>query len=177
MGRRVNSKSSLILYKVEGTSLRLKVTSNLATKIKKGTASLNTLAKRLAQENVLALKGLFANPEKEFKRLAGFSTNSKNFLQRITTAYRSALYKVDKGRLLAENMKQIVEESLDEDEIATLKAETNMTTLNFDDWNWDAGAKVLRSPDGKYWIKVEGSAKEGKYEKLNITWGKGNANV
>lgn len=177
MGRRVKSKSNLVLYEVEGTSLRLKVTSNLATKIKKGTASLNTLAKRLAQENALALRDLFTNPEKEFKRLAGFSTDSKNFLQRVTTAYRSALYSIDKGRLLAENMKQIVTQSLDDDDIVTLKAETNMTTLNFDDWNWDAGANVLRSPDGKYWIKVEGSAKEGNYEKLDITWGKKDANV
>ena len=94
MGRRVKSKSNLVIHEVEGTSLRLKVTSNLETKIKKGTASLNTLAKKLAQENKLALQGLFKNPEKEFKRLAGFSTDSKNFLQRITTAYRSALYSV-----------------------------------------------------------------------------------
>ena len=177
MGRRVKSKSNLVIHEVEGTSLRLKVTSNLETKIKKGTASLNTLARKLAQENKLALQGLFKNPEKEFKRLAGFSTDSKNFLQRITTAYRSALYSVDKGRLLAENMKQIVAQSLDEDDLVTLKAETNMTNLNFDDWNWDEGAKVLKSPDGKYWIKVEGSAKEGDYESLNITWGGGDANV
>lgn len=169
MGRR---KSKIVKINVEGTSLKLNVTTNMATRIKKGTAKLETIAKQLAYDNPLALEGLFADAEVEFKRLAKFSSTPQNFLQRVTTAYRSALYNVDKGRLLAENMKSIVAQTLTSTDLKTFMDDTNMKSLNFDDWHWNEGLKRLESYDGKYWVAVEGYAEEGDYQSVNIKWGK-----
>lgn len=168
MGRR---KSKLTKMQIEGTSLKLNITSNMATRIKKGTAKLDTIAKQIAYDNPLALQGLFRDPEVEFKRLAKLSTTPQNFMQRVTTAYRSALYSVDKGRLLAENMKLIVQQTLSDGDVDKLKKDTGMKNLTFDDWTWNEGLKRLESPDGKYWVNIEGSAEDGDYQSVDVKWG------
>lgn len=154
-------------YTIDGTSL--KYSQTMYNKIQKGTVNLENLAKSLAERNPLALQGLFENPKKEFMRIARQASSPESLLQQIKSEYRSALYQQDKGRLLAENMKSIVEQSMSNRELDEFKAKLNMKDINFDDWKWNESQKRLEGPDGG-WVKVEGSSTEG-YGSVNIEYG------
>ena len=154
-------------YTIDGTSL--KYSQTMYNKIQKGTVNLENLAKSLAERNPLALQGLFENPKKEFMRIARQASSPESLLQQIKSEYRSALYMNDKGRLLAENMKNIVEQSMSSKELDEFKSKLHMSDINFDDWKWNESQKRLEGPDGG-WVKVEGSASEG-YGSVNIEYG------
>lgn len=157
-------------YTISGTSLRY--SQMTAWKIKKGTMSIENLARNIAKSNPFALKGLFSNAEKEFVRLSRNPgvTSPEKLMQAITTAYRSALYMTDKGRLLAENLKEIIPQVMTEDEITNMKATFNEEYLNFDDWSWDDANKRLVSPDGEHWIKVVKGSKSDGYIGVTIDY-------
>ena len=157
-------------YTIPGTSLRY--SQMTAWKIKKGTMSIENLARNIAKSNPFALKGLFSNAEKEFVRLSRNPgvTSPEKLMQAITTAYRSALYLTDKGRLLAENLKEIIPQVMTEDEITAMKAAFNQEYLNFDDWTWNKDKKRLESPDGKHWVKVVKGSKSNGYIGMTIEY-------
>lgn len=157
-------------YTIAGTSLRY--SQMTAWKIKKGTMSIENLARNIAKSNPFALKGLFSNAEKEFVRLSRNPgvTSSEKLIQAITTAYRSALYMTDKGRLLAENLKEIVPQIMTEDEITAMQATFNEEYLNFDDWSWDEANKRLVSPDGEHWIKIVKGSKSKGYMGMTVEY-------
>lgn len=157
-------------YTISGTSLRY--SQMTAWKIKKGTMSIENLARNIAKSNPFALKGLFSNAEKEFVRLSRNPgvTSPEKLMQAITTAYRSALYMTDKGRLLAENLKEIIPQVMTEDEITAMKATFNQEYLNFDDWTWNSTVKRLESPDEKHWIKVVKGSKSNGYMGTTIDY-------
>lgn len=141
-------------------------------KIAKGTMTLDNLAKNIAQRNPLALQGLFSNPEKEFKRLArkDFVNTPDDLFRAIRTAYRSALYNVDKGRLLAENMTDIVNQVMDKEDQEKMKSELNIDNINFDDWAWNESLKRLESPDGTMWVKLDKN-NSTDYGSMEVTYG------
>lgn len=165
------ARRRLKYYTVEGTSLRYSQITE--KKIKQGTIKLENLARTLAEANPIALSGLFSDARKEFTRLAklDFVKTPEDLMTAIRTAYRSALYKVDKGRLLVENMKEIVPQIMDQEEINKMKAELNLKDINFDDWTWNEGLKRLESPDGQYWIKIDNGTKSDGYEGKMINYG------
>ena len=181
------ARTRLKYYNIPNTSLRVsQLTQN---KINKGTVKLTNLARTLAENNQLALRGLFTNAQKEFKRLAEqtdqYVTRKKyerkttfekrrvqDFLERVTTAYRSSLYGVDKGRLLAENMKEIVNQAMDSSEKEEMQKKFGVKDISFDDWNWNETLKRLESPDGKYWVQLENEdSKSEGYSSVKITYG------
>lgn len=157
-------------YTIEGTSL--KYSQTMYNKIQKGTVSVQTLAKNIAERNPLALDGLFTDAKKEFTRLSNkdFVKTPDDLFRAIRTAYRSALYNVDKGRLLAENMKDIVDQVMDDTNQNKMMQELGMKDVNFDDWTWNEGLKRLESPDGQYWIKLDNN-NSSDYGAMQITYG------
>jgi len=166
------ARRRLKYYTVEGTSLRYSQITE--KKIKQGTVKLENLARTLAEGNSLALKGLFRDARKEFTRIAKLPQvkTTSDLMQAIRTAYRSALYMVDKGRLLVENMKEIVPQVMSEAEIEQMKSTLNINNINFDDWTWNEGLKRLESPDGQYWIKIENGTQSDGYEGKEIVYGR-----
>lgn len=157
---------------IEGTSL--KISAITYTKMQKGTISKANLAKNIAEYNPLALQGLFPNAKKEFMRLASKAevTSYSQAISYIKTAYRSALYETDKGRLMSENMKEIVNQTLTSTDVDKLKKDLGMKDLNFDDWKWNDFQKRLESPDGDVWVSVSGNSGDGDYTGVTIDWGK-----
>lgn len=165
------ARRKLKYYTVEGTSLRYSQITE--KKIKQGTIKLENLARTLAEANPFALKGLFRDARKEFTRIAKLPQvkTPEQLMTAIRTAYRSALYMVDKGRLLVENMKEIVPQVMDATELEEMKNQLKLQNLNFDDWTWNEGLKRLESPDGKYWIKIDSGSKSEGYEGKTILYG------
>lgn len=172
MARRNLKEWNKKYYTIEGTSLR--ISQMTKSKIAKGTITLKNLAKVVAERNPLALKGLFTDAKKEFTRIAELPQvrTSDDLLQAIRTAYRSSLYSVDKGRLLAENMKEIVPQIMTTEEMEDMMVTLNITNLNFDDWNWNEALKRMESPDGQYWIKIESAGKSKGYIGKSIHYGR-----
>lgn len=169
MARRI--KWNTTYYKIEGTSLEY--TQMASAKIKKGTMTLQNFAKSIAKNNQYQLRGLFSNAEKEFVRLSKMSgiNTADDVMRAIRTAYRSALYKVDKGRLLSENMKEIVQQIKTEDEIYEILQELGMSSLDFADWTWNESLKRLESPDGTMWIKLDKN-NSTDYGSMDVDYGR-----
>lgn len=165
------ARRKLTYYTVEGTSLRYSQITE--KKIKQGNIKLENLARTLAESNPIALKGLFRDARKEFTRIAKLPQvkTAEQLMTAIRTAYRSALYTVDKGRLLVENMKEIVPQIMDSAELEEMKEKLQLQNLNFDDWTWNEGLKRLESPDGQYWVKIDNGSKSEGYEGKTILYG------
>lgn len=176
MARRIKGRIGTIkwnaqYYKIEGTSLEY--TQMAKSKLAKGTMTLQNFAKSIARNNKYALRGLFGDAEKEFVRLSKMSgiNTADDVMRAIRTAYRSALYKVDKGRLLTENMKEIIQQIKTEDEIYEMLLELNMTSLDFTDWNWNSASLRLESPDGTKWVKIEKN-NSTDYGSMDVAYGR-----
>ena len=176
MARREKGKLGTIkwnsqFYKIEGTALEY--TQMTASKLAKGTMKMENFARSIARNNKYALQGLFGNAEKEFVRLArmdGINT-ADDVMRAIRTAYRSALYKVDKGRLLSENMKEIIEQIKTEEEIYEILQALGMSSLDFTDWTWNASLLRLESPDGTMWIKLDKN-NSTDYGSMDVDYGR-----
>jgi len=168
MARRRHSRSQLV--SIKGT-VNLKITKNIATKIQKGTITPVNLAKNLARTNAQHMAKYFRNAETEFTRLARNSQDLQSTIENIKTAYRSQLFRTGKGLLLADSMTDMIEKKFSTEEIEVLKADLNITELDFTGWTWNKDKQRLEDPTHKYYISIEGHASDDEYTGMSIDYG------